>query len=252
MQMHLDTIPLWDSFREGDGCPLCRLTAYLEEQFLDGTLGGAAMEPDIRIMSNEKGYCLRHFKALYDRKQRLPLALITHTHLVTTREKLDPLMEQYLHPPVKKQGLFAKKTAEADPVAEILNILEQQDGSCMICQRVEGHMARYLETCADLYRKDETFARLYREGKGFCLPHFRGLLQAGKGLSGKARESFLTDTLTLEQGLLDTLDTDLKAFTMMFDYRSAGKDFGPARDALPRTIAGLRGNAIPMEGKKST
>jgi len=113
-------------------------------------------------------------------------------------------------------------------------------------------MARYLETCADLYRKDESFAQLYRQGTGFCLPHFKGLLQVGQDLSGKAKENFLTDTLALEQKLLDTLDTDLKAFTMMFDYRSAGKDFGAARDALPRTIAGLRGSAIPMEGKSAT
>ena len=82
MQMHLDTIPLWDSFRQGGECPLCNLSRYLEQSFLDIALGGAAMDPDIRIMSNEKGYCSKHFKSLFDMQQRLPLALITHTHLV--------------------------------------------------------------------------------------------------------------------------------------------------------------------------
>ena len=249
MQMHLDTIPLWDNFRAGGECPLCTLSQYLEEQFLDITLGGAAMEPDIRIMSNEKGYCARHFKALFDRQQRLPLALITHTHLTETVSRLKPLMEAAMPgaEPVKR-GLFAGKGAP-DPTLQLLDQLEQTACSCMICQRVASNMERYQQTCASLYHKDPSFAALYRQGQGFCLPHFASLLRLARGeLKGKAWAGFLSDTLSMEQAALERLEGELKHFTTMFDYRNAGADWGSSRDALPRVIAKLRGASRPDEG----
>ena len=248
MQMHLDTIPLWDSFRQGGECPLCTLSRYLEQSFLDIALGGAAMDPDIRIMSNEKGYCSKHFKSLFDMQQRLPLALITHTHLVESTGKLKPLMEAALpgHTVAPKKKLFGGRNAEPDPVDELIQQLEQSSCSCMICHKIEYNMQRYQETCASLYHKDPAFAKLYREGQGFCLPHFASLLKAAKGeLRGKTWEAFLTDTLTMQQAALERLDGELKHFTTMFDYRNAGGDWGTSRDSLPRVIAKLRGAPRP-------
>lgn len=248
MQMHLDTIPLWDSFRAGGECPLCSLSQYLEEQFLDITLGGAAMEPDIRIMSNEKGYCAKHFKALFDRQQRLPLALITHTHLAETVGRLKPLMEAAMpgNEPAKR-GLFSSRNTP-DPMLALQEQLDQTACSCMICQRLDANMARYQETCASLYHKDPTFAALYRQGQGFCLPHFTSLLRlARRELKGKAWDGFLSDTLSMELAALERLEGELKHFTTMFDYRNAGADWGSSRDALPRVIAKLRGAPRPDE-----
>lgn len=245
MKMQLDTIPLWDSFREGGECPLCTLSRYLEEQFLDGTLGGAAMDPDIRIMSNEKGYCAKHFKALFDLSQRLPLGLITHTNLLETTEKIRALAEPILNPAAeKKHGLFARK--DNDPLDALLAQTDTSISGCMICERVETTMARYEETAAYLYKKDSAFAELYRSGQGFCLPHFSALLKAAKGeLSGKTLDEFTQDTLRMELAALDRVGDELKQFTLMFDYRNVGKEWGTSRDALPRAIAKLRGGPRP-------
>ena len=80
-QVHLDTIPILDAYRENGECPLCTLEDALEKQFLDVALGGAMMEPDTRVMTNEKGFCARHFSLMYGAQNRLSLALMTHTHL---------------------------------------------------------------------------------------------------------------------------------------------------------------------------
>lgn len=245
MKMQLDTIPLWDSFRAGGECPMCSLHKYLEDAYLDVTLGGAAMDPDIRIMSNEKGYCAYHFKALFDMGQRLPLALITHTHLLETTEKLRAVTETAMKPESSKRGLFGKRTSD-DPLDEVIRLASGADGSCMICERVSTTMKRYAETVMYLYKKDNEFADLYRNGQGFCLEHYAQLLKtAQKELSGNVRDSFIRDTLEQETRALDRLGDELKQFTLMFDYRNSGKDWGTSRDALPRTIQKLRGGRRP-------
>ena len=249
MQMHLDTIPLWDSFRAGGECPLCSLSRYLEEQFLDGTLGGAAMEPAIRIMSNELGYCRNHFHALFHRQQRLPLALITSTHLSETTGKLAPLMNDVMDPEKKqaKKGLFSSRS-QTDPLDQLITELAHRDGSCMICKRIETNMARYMQTAASLYAKDQNFADLYAAGQGFCLPHLKGILtHARTELKGAVAERFVKDTLTMQLKAQERLEDELKHFTAMFDYRNNGEDWGTSRDALPRVIAKLRGEPRPDE-----
>ena len=80
-QVHLDTIPIWDAYKLDTECPLCALEDACEKQFLDIALGGAMMEPDTRIATNERGFCSRHFEQLFGAQNKLSLALMTHTHL---------------------------------------------------------------------------------------------------------------------------------------------------------------------------
>jgi hypothetical protein len=112
----------------------------------------------------------------------------------------------------------------------------------MICERLEINMSRYEQTVATLFSTDPAFAELYRRGQGFCLSHLSDLLSEAKGeLTGKNWDSFFADTLAMEKASLARITDDLKQFTVMFDYRNAGKDWGTSRDALPRAIAKLRG-----------
>ena len=80
-QVHLDTIPILDAYKQETECPLCAMEAACERQFLDVALGGAMMEPDTRVATNEKGFCAEHFRKLYAMENKLSLALMTHTHL---------------------------------------------------------------------------------------------------------------------------------------------------------------------------
>ena len=61
------TIPINEVFDEvcadpSCGCPICRIVRKLEENELDLILGASMMEPDIRIRTNEHGFCGEHYE----------------------------------------------------------------------------------------------------------------------------------------------------------------------------------------------
>ena len=75
------TIPVNEAFDLYSGCPICSLYKKLEDIELDAILGAAMMEPDIRIETNKKGFCGKHFDIMFNMKNRLGLALMIESHL---------------------------------------------------------------------------------------------------------------------------------------------------------------------------
>lgn len=65
MQYHIQTSPIWDAFRENDGCPMCRLYERAESRLIKQYLDEAVMEPEYRIKVNKRGFCSDHLKKLY-------------------------------------------------------------------------------------------------------------------------------------------------------------------------------------------
>ena len=103
MSEKIFTIPINEAFDEKNGCPLCRMRDRLEEQTLEAALGGAMMEPAIRIEMNREGFCHTHLQALYKRKNKLALGLILES-------RLDELTGMLGEPAGRgKRGLFGKK-----------------------------------------------------------------------------------------------------------------------------------------------
>ena len=89
MREQIYTIPINEAFEEAIEakergeciCPLCTVSKKLEEDELDLILGASMMEPDIRIKTNEQGFCADHFSKMLRRQKRLPLALMLESHL---------------------------------------------------------------------------------------------------------------------------------------------------------------------------
>jgi hypothetical protein len=79
MRYHIQTAPIWDAFKENDGCPLCKLYARTEERLIKQYTGEAVMEPDYRVRVNERGFCARHLKQLFDGNNKLGVALQVNT-----------------------------------------------------------------------------------------------------------------------------------------------------------------------------
>ena len=77
------------------GCPICVLRKRLEKDELEIILGAAMMDPDIRIKTNEQGFCGRHFDMMLERNNRLGLALILESHLAEVR-KMDSIPAEIL------------------------------------------------------------------------------------------------------------------------------------------------------------
>lgn len=76
MKETICTIPINDIFMPKDGCPICRMEDMLEKQYVKFITGDAMMEPNIRIETNKKGFCHRHFSQMFTVGQKLPNALI--------------------------------------------------------------------------------------------------------------------------------------------------------------------------------
>lgn len=227
MQYHIQTAPIWDAFKDNDGCPLCKLYARTESRLVKQYLGEAVMEPDYRVRVNERGFCNKHLVKLYDGNNKLGLALQLHTRTEHIIKCID----------VPRNAKQARKLAER---------LEKTANTCVICDEVDEVMNRYYYTVAQMYLAEAAFPEVFTASYGFCMPHFIELLKM-VSYAGKKQEAYAA-ALTRKQ--IDTLrknDADLERFTKRFDYRSTDKFSGGTDDAIAVAINKLKGNIIDLK-----
>ncbi|MDR3050300.1 MAG: DUF6062 family protein [Oscillospiraceae bacterium] len=230
MRYQLDTIPLWDAYKQGGECPLCALQERAEQGYAQSFLGESVMEPAARAAVNEKGFCGPHFALMFRQKNRLGLALMAHTHLLDVMEDLSraPTAPRRVfgHPPVSEAGKTAGRRAAA----------------CALCDRLAETMRRYAYTLAHLWAHDAAFCEAFAQSKGLCLPHMAlAADMAAHALHGKQLPAFLDALDTVQRENLARLAEEVAWFTQKFDYRNSEKPWGDSRDALERAIYRLRG-----------
>lgn len=239
MQAHLDTIPVLEAMEQETDCPLCYLYAKVEASEVERALGGSVMEPDQRIRVNQTGFCKRHHQLLFQQNNRLGHALMTDTHAKETLQRLEKVRRAL--PDGERKGFFAKP-AGVDAVRATLLALTSH---CVLCENVEGHMARYLYTFVHLWAKDADFRAKWEAAKGVCLPHALALVEtAQKELHGDRQNGFCRSLLSLVTESLQTEEKELEWFTLKFDYRNQDKPWGNSKDALERTANRLRGRCL--------
>ena len=226
MRYHLDTIPVWDAFKQDEYCPFCSLFRKREVIHVDRTLGGAVMEPDTRIRVNEQGFCPEHHRQLYALQNRLGHALIMESHLKVLTEKA----EKILASGGSKGGFFRK-----DDKPGASRQLRQLTSSCIICDSIRNDMAQYAYTAALLFEKDSEFRQAF-ENAHLCLEHLALLTQAGEEhLSSAARGRFFETLLKMLRRDSEKLQKDISAFARSFDYRNAANTDVP-KAALEKAV----------------
>ena len=166
MKYTLDTLPVLDAYRENGECPLCRLRISCEDQYVDSMLGAAYMEPDCRVKTNEVGFCTRHFELMFERRNRLGLALMTHTHMQQVTRDLKTILSDG----GSQKGLLAAFRNGKSEETRAAKIRKRLSG-CVICEQVDSTVSRYAYTIAQLYGTNAEFQRMFDNSKGFCLPH---------------------------------------------------------------------------------
>ena len=248
MKQHIDTAPIWDSYRQDCECPLCLLHAKVEAGNVDYFLGESVMEPSQRVEVNKKGFCADHCKLMYQAGNRLGLALMTHTYMKETIKALadnakrakDAAQAEAGKPIFKRFG--AQKGAALSEVAGEVRRLES---TCLMCERIAESMERYMYTVLYMYRHESEFPALFAKSKGMCLKHYAQALEmAPKHLSGDTLKQFV-DTLTdIELSNLNRMEGELQWFTDKFDYRNQDKPWGNSRDAVKRCVNKLSHQVI--------
>lgn len=238
MREQIDTIPVNEAFLSDDECPFCYLERKAEQstiRFVAGP-GASYMEPDVRCVTDKKGFCPAHMKKLYDFGNTLGESLILQTYFAGLLEEFE-YEKDHLQPP-PKHGLFHKH--HDDPNA-YWHRLQDRLHSCFICDRVEYHMQRYYNTFFALI-KDPEFQSRVENCKGFCMRHFAKLLEvAEQKLPNSQQEWFYPAVYSLMEKNLVRVKEDLDWLIAKYDYRNAGADWKASRDALPRTMQKLQG-----------
>ena len=229
MKEQLFTIPVGDAFRTDCECPVCKLYEDLEKESIEFVMGPSYMEDDVRMETNETGFCSHHIQKMYGYQNRLGLALMLHTHMKRTNDRIETLLKSQTSP---KKGLFGKK--ETDPLTEYLETLEN---SCYVCNRMHRIFDRYLDTVLYCYDKDSDFRAVFQQGKGVCTKHYADLRTAAcTKWSGRKLDTFLGDLNRLYLDNMKRVTDDLEWFTDKFDYRNENAPWKNSKDALPRSI----------------
>ncbi|MBR5881661.1 MAG: hypothetical protein IKZ16_08215 [Clostridia bacterium] len=225
------TIPVHEAFEAGAadhkcGCPLCALYRKLEENELDLILGASMMEPDVRIKTNEKGFCRTHYDMMFTRKNRLGMALTLESHLNQLKEELETGFVA---------GLIGK------PGSTPLKRIERLEKSCYVCERIEFHFQHMAETVVYLFESEDSFAEQIKAQPYFCLPHYRLLLEKAQArLQKKKLADFFTAVEGVQKHYLDTLREDVSWFCKKFDYRYDNEPWYNSKDAVERAFKFLR------------
>lgn len=248
MKQHIDTAPIWDAYRQDCECPLCLLQAKVEASNVDYFLGESVMEPSQRIEVNKKGFCADHFKRMYDAGNRLGLALMTHTYMKQSMQALGQNAQRARDAaaaeagkPIFKRIVGQKGAGLAEVASEILTI----ENTCLLCERVEENMERYMYTVLYMYRHETEFPKLFAASKGMCLRHYAQALEmAPKHLSGELLKSFVDVLTDIEMKSFERLEGEIKWFTDKFDYRNQDKPWGNSRDAVKRSVNKLSHQVI--------
>lgn len=241
MKEKLYTIPVNDAFSVDCECPICAMKKKLEEDAVDYTMGPSYMEDDTRMKTDQLGFCEKHIRMLWEKNNRLGLALIASTHIKKFTKEIETLAAQG----VEKGGFFKK--VKEDPVVDYLKQLEN---SCFVCERIQLSFERYLMTICYLWKSDEEFRKKYKDSKGFCNEHYRILLEcAPQHLSGKSLEEFRKTTNQIYMENMKRVLEDVEWFINKFDYRYQDEPWKNSEDAMQRTLTKLNGIIVEEDGK---
>lgn len=218
MREDICTIPVSDVFIEKDGCPICRMYGMLEKRAIDYITGAAMMEPDVRVITNKKGFCGNHLYKMVKDKSGLSLALMLQTHL-------DELEE----------NLFDKGDKDGKIATDRLS-------SCFLCEKIDWGMDRMIETIYITFENDKDFRSMFEAQPTFCLPHYQLLLTGVKKSRLKKYSSEFRSVLKkITKNQLQEINADLKHFCSMFDYRNRDGDWGNSKTAIERTLSFRKG-----------
>ena len=144
------TIPVNEAFDEvGEkkecGCPFCVLYRRLQNDEIDIILGASMMEPDIRIKTNEQGFCLQHYNMMLRRKRMLGMGLILESHLAEVEKKIDG------------PKLLGNK------VQSSIDAIERLNCDCYICNRIRKNLSAMIATAVYLFESDLDFPAKFKK-----------------------------------------------------------------------------------------
>lgn len=224
------TIPVNEAFdlvgeKPECGCPFCVLYRRLQEDELDIILGASMMEPDIRIKTNEMGFCLDHFGMMLGRKRMLGIGLMMESHLDEVKKMLNG------------PTVLGNKRAAA------ISALTKLEGDCYVCSRINKNLTAMISTAVYLWETDPDFPKKFSAIPYFCLPHYRAMIEyASKKMPKRIFPDFYDAAHDIEEKYITELRSDVSWFCKKFDYRYDEEPWYNSKDSVQRTVKFLSGD----------
>ncbi|MCD8049613.1 MAG: DUF6062 family protein [Clostridia bacterium] len=235
MQERIYSIPLTDALNEDCDCVMCRVAKTIEDSNIEYFLGPSMMEPECRMVTNNRGFCPRHLTKLYEWGNRLSLALMLDTHIEEMRGRLKRRTKHFKVSGIGSGG--AKKSVE-----KLTDELDKIVSSCAVCDKMNKEVRAAAGNLVYLWDQESEFRRKFAESKGLCMPHMKLVLEeSANELTGRKLEEFVRELCNLQSSRLDELNEDVHWFTQKYDYRNQDAPWGNAKDALPRAVKRLGG-----------
>ena len=244
MKEKLYTIPLQDAIAAETECPLCYIEQKIESDALDFVLGTSAsyMERDVRAVTDEKGFCRRHFQKMFEYGNSLGNGWILKTHYM---RKMKELQEAFCdNGGVSRKRTFlskgmGKKEGSSNPV---VTFAKKEQESCYICEQMKKDYRRYLETFVYLYINESDFHDKVLKSKGFCVKHLGDLCEtADTYMKAPELTSFYSEIEELMMRNLERTFEDVSWLIEKYDYRNREADWKQSKDAVPRAMQKLKG-----------
>lgn len=230
----LEISKVHDAYARGGECPLCDLEEAAENTYLRSFQHSRVMEPNVRVQTNRTGFCPGHYRKLYDGENKLGLGLVVHTHL----QQVIPGIGAALDALAKA----AEGRRSREHLAEAAAPMAALRDTCFICGLLAADMQRYAFTVLYLWTRDPQFSAVFRDSRGFCIPHFAVMLdEASKSMRADRIRGWLAETIPLMKGSLERLDGELLAFTQLHQAGNASPGTDAERTALARTLQKLSG-----------
>lgn len=241
MKETLYTIPLNDAVNAEDECPFCYIERNVEQDLMDFVLGSGSsyMESDVREATDWAGFCRGHFKKMFDYGNTLGNGWILKTHYKQINQEMKEQFQKYTPGKTPMMAKFRKDTSGTNPVSAWIR---EKESSCYICNRFADAYERYMDTFFFMYKKDEEFRNKVKNSKGFCLPHFGDLCEAGESrLNDKEKAEFYAEMFALMEQNMSRLQEDVSWLVDKFDYRNKDADWRQSKDAIQRGMQKLKG-----------
>jgi len=205
----------------------------LETEAVDYILGPAYMTDTVRIETDKTGFCKKHIKQMYDKQNRLGVALMLHTHLKKINSDLEREL-QIFSSRKPKRSLFKKSAETINNVSSYLNNISE---SCYVCNRIDSTFLRYIDTFFYMWNNNADIREYVKNSSGFCLEHFSLLLEyAEKELSQNEYQEFCDIIINIEKKNLERLEDEIQWFINKFDYKYKDEPWKTAKDVLPRAV----------------
>ena len=235
----LEISKVHDAYGQGAECPLCFLMDGAERTILHSFQHSRVMEPNVRVKTNDVGFCPEHLGKLYQGENKLGLGLVILTHLEEKSTGITAALDGLI---AAARGASRERSRG---IQQTVQSFESLRDSCFICGMLAQDLTRYSWTILYLWRKDPQFPARLKASRGFCLSHFCSVLAAATdALRGDRLADWLEDVVPLMKGSLAALQKDLLAFTQLHQAGNRSLGTEEERSALARTLQMLAGRIL--------